>query len=116
MHLDMEGLLMIYDTIIDLFIRSRPPDRQFGRNSNERDAECAFRLMQVLFHLVIIELVQNLGRIPFSILGWSDGGVTALFVAHKHADSVQRLVIWGATSYLTDDIVAVYRCKFNSLP
>lgn len=91
--------------------RSRPPDRKFGRDSNERDADCAYRLMKVDAIIDSKLFFQQLGRVPFSILGWSHGGVTALFVAHNHAESVHRLVIWGATSYVTDDIVAVYRCK-----
>ena len=49
--------------------KSRPPNRTFPSNFFERDANVA------------MEFMKNLGYNNFSIIGWSDGGITALFMA-----------------------------------
>lgn len=45
------------------------------------------------------ELMQELGKSKYSIVGWSDGGVTGLISAGTYVDSVEKLAIWGAGSY-----------------
>ncbi|XP_067618520.1 valacyclovir hydrolase [Eurosta solidaginis] len=72
---------------------SRPPARQFGLDFFQRDAQRA------------VDLMQALGRYKFSILGWSDGGITGLIVAGRFAECVEKLVIWGAGAYLNADEV-----------
>uniref|UniRef100_A0A914XUZ3 AB hydrolase-1 domain-containing protein n=1 Tax=Plectus sambesii TaxID=2011161 RepID=A0A914XUZ3_9BILA len=81
------------------FGKSRPPNRDFSPGYNARDASKAFKLMQAL----------NL--LPFSIFGWSDGGITALQIGfqQRNTDNVNKIVIWGSTSYVTEEMVMVYR-------
>lgn len=45
------------------------------------------------------EFMQELGQPKYSIVGWSDGGVTGLISAGTYTDSVEKLAIWGAGSY-----------------
>lgn len=52
-----------------------------------------------------------------SLLGWSDGGITALFMAAKYPQFVDKLVIWGANAYITDEDIELYESKFlNCIP
>ncbi|XP_052844221.1 valacyclovir hydrolase [Drosophila gunungcola] len=73
--------------------KSVPPQRKFGLDFFQQDARAA------------VDLMRALDRPRFSILGWSDGGITALIVAGRHADAVERLAIWGAGAYLNADEV-----------
>lgn len=70
--------------------KSVPPQRKFGLEFFREDADAAVKLMRAL------------DRPKFSILGWSDGGITALIVAGRHADAVEKLAIWGAGAYLNE--------------
>ncbi len=36
------------------------------------------------------------------LLGWSDGGITALVMAAAHPEVVDRVVVWGSNSYISD--------------
>lgn len=45
------------------------------------------------------ELMQELGKSKYSIVGWSDGGVTGLISAGTYPETVEKLAIWGAGSY-----------------
>ena len=49
----------------------------------------------------------------FSVLGWSDGGVSATILAALYPDSVQKLVIWGSNAYVS---VKVTNQRPNFLP
>lgn len=73
--------------------KSVPPQRKFGLEFFREDAEAAVNLMRAL------------NRPRFSVLGWSDGGITALILAGRHADAVEKLAIWGAGAYLNADEV-----------
>ncbi|EDV94652.1 valacyclovir hydrolase [Drosophila grimshawi] len=73
--------------------KSVPPQRKFDLEFFRKDAEAAVNLMRAL------------DRPRFSILGWSDGGITALIMAGRHADAVEKLAIWGAGAYLVEDEV-----------
>ncbi|XP_043654268.1 valacyclovir hydrolase [Drosophila teissieri] len=73
--------------------KSVPPQRKFGLEFFREDAQAA------------VDLMRALDRPRFSILGWSDGGITALIVAGRHAEAVDRLAIWGAGAYLNADEV-----------
>jgi len=68
---------------------SRPPDRKFS-NFFANDAECARRFMQ-----------QTLGFSTFSAVGWSDGGISALILAARNPDVVNRLVVFGSNAYIS---------------
>ncbi|KAH8243605.1 hypothetical protein KR032_008762 [Drosophila birchii] len=73
--------------------KSVPPQRKFGLEFFREDAQAA------------VDLMRALDRPKFSILGWSDGGITALIVAGRHTEAVDRLAIWGAGAYLNADEV-----------
>ena len=73
--------------------RSRPPPREFVTKPEtflKLDALDARELMQVL------------GIPKFSILGWSDGGASAMVLAGRFPDVVRKMVVWGANAFITD--------------
>lgn len=75
---------------------SIPPKRTFGSDFFRKDAEIAHSLM------------ENLGAKKYSILGWSDGGITAMIVAANNQKSVEKLVFWGSNSYIVPDEIKIY--------
>lgn len=44
----------------------------------------------------------------YSLLGWSDGGITALIAASKAVNSVEKLVVWGSNAYVTAKDIELY--------
>ncbi|XP_055451121.1 valacyclovir hydrolase [Psammomys obesus] len=76
---------------------SRPPDRDFPRDFFERDAKDAVGLMKALQFKQI------------SLLGWSDGGITALIAAAKYPSYIRKMVIWGANAYITEEDSRLYQ-------
>lgn len=76
--------------------KSRPPDKSFGLDFYERDAEAAASLM------------EKIGFNKFSVLGWSDGGITGLILAGTKPLTVEKLVIWGANAYITPAEADIY--------
>ncbi|KAM4688140.1 valacyclovir hydrolase-like isoform 2-T2 [Discoglossus pictus] len=76
--------------------RSIPPQRDYPPDFFERDAKDA------------IDLMQTLKFKRFSLLGWSDGGITALIAAGTYPKLINKLVVWGANSYVTDEDVKLY--------
>ncbi|XP_036042770.1 valacyclovir hydrolase [Onychomys torridus] len=77
--------------------QSRPPDRDFPRDFFERDAKDAVDLMKVLQFKQV------------SLLGWSDGGITALIAAAKYPAYIRKMVIWGANAYVTEEDIRIYQ-------
>ncbi|XP_065354283.1 valacyclovir hydrolase [Calliphora vicina] len=73
--------------------KSIPPKRQWGLDFFQNDALCAVNLM------------KTLNRPKFSIVGWSDGGITGLIAAGRYRENIEKLVIWGAGAYLNADEV-----------
>lgn len=50
-------------------------------------------------------ILQELRLLKFSLLGWSDGGISSIILAGKYPEAVDKLVVWGANSYiLPEDI------------
>lgn len=41
-------------------------------------------------------------------MGWSDGGITALIVASKAVDQVEKLIVWGGNAYVTEKDIELY--------
>lgn len=77
---------------------SRPAERFKGdANFWLTDAEDAHALM------------QHLSFPHFSVLGWSDGGISSLMLASMYPESIRRLVVWGANAYLTEEDVKLCR-------
>ena len=60
-------------------------------------------------------LMQALSFEKFSIFGCCNGGVSAIILAALHPESVQKLVIWGSTAYVTKDDIEIWeRTRDNS--
>ncbi|KAM9076620.1 valacyclovir hydrolase isoform 1-T1 [Megaptera novaeangliae] len=76
---------------------SRPPDRDFPVEFFERDAKDAVDLMKMLKFKKV------------SLLGWSDGGITALIAAARYPSYINKMVIWGANAYVTDQDEEIYQ-------
>lgn len=76
--------------------KSRPPNRTFPLDFFHRDASVANALM------------ESLEFKSYSILGWSDGGITALIMGAKFNNAIEKLVIWGTNSYILPDEVKIY--------
>ncbi|XP_043498312.1 valacyclovir hydrolase [Polistes fuscatus] len=81
--------------------KSRPPDRKFSDDFFQRDADYAFNLM------------KNLGYKKFSLIGWSDGGITSLILAAKNPDNVRKMVVFGANSYIIPEELKIYESIRN---
>uniref|UniRef100_A0A1A9WY48 AB hydrolase-1 domain-containing protein n=1 Tax=Glossina brevipalpis TaxID=37001 RepID=A0A1A9WY48_9MUSC len=77
--------------------KSIPPKRNFSLDFFQNDARKA------------VELMKTLNRSKFSILGWSDGGITGLIVAGRYPENVDKLVIWGANAYVNDEDVNILK-------
>uniref|UniRef100_A0A3Q3B401 Biphenyl hydrolase like n=1 Tax=Kryptolebias marmoratus TaxID=37003 RepID=A0A3Q3B401_KRYMA len=77
--------------------RSRPPDRDFPLDFFERDAKDA------------VDLMKALGFDRFSLLGWSDGGITSLVAAARNPDRINKIVIWGANAFISEDDLKIVR-------
>ncbi|KAJ8960632.1 hypothetical protein NQ318_013924 [Aromia moschata] len=75
---------------------SRPPSRRFDTKFYETDAESAYAFM------------KQLGVQCFSLLGWSDGGISSMILAAKYPEVVEKLVIWGANSYVLPEEIKSY--------
>ncbi|KAM6922038.1 valacyclovir hydrolase [Xenentodon cancila] len=76
--------------------QSRPPDRDFPPDYFERDAKDA------------VDLMKMLGFSKFSLLGWSDGGITALIAAARNPDLINKLIVWGANAFVSKDDLKLY--------
>lgn len=48
------------------------------------------------------------GHTKYSLLGWSDGGITAIVLAAKYSDCIDRLVVWGANATVTAQDIELY--------
>ncbi|CAL8309223.1 unnamed protein product [Lota lota] len=76
--------------------RSRPPERDFPLDFFERDAKDAVDLMKAL----------GFGR--FSLLGWSDGGITGLVVAARNPELIHKMVVWGSNAHVSQQDLSIY--------
>lgn len=74
---------------------SRPPARTFPDDWFYRDANMAVATMKAL------------GHETFSLVGWSDGGITAMIAAAKYPENVRKLVVWGANAYIADEDIGM---------
>lgn len=79
---------------------SRPPEREFVVKPD---------------HFLKIDaldghtLMQKLSFNKFSVLGWSDGGVSAIILAALFPELVQTLIIWGSNAYVTKDDIELFK-------
>lgn len=54
---------------------------------------------------------QKLDINKFSLLGWSDGGISSMILAAKYPEHIEKLVIWGANSYVLPEEVKSYESE-----
>ncbi|XP_012265443.2 valacyclovir hydrolase [Athalia rosae] len=81
--------------------KSRPPNRTFPLDFFARDAGIAYELMKVI------------GYDKFSLIGWSGGGITSIFMAANNPESIDKMVILGTNSYLVPEELAIYKSVRN---
>ena len=87
--------------------RSRPPARDFPDGFYERDARDGAGLMRAL----------GFAEAGYSVLGWSDGGNSAVHLAACFPEEVRKLVVWGANTRLNQDDIDAFnatRCVATS--
>lgn len=63
----------------------------------------------------LLYLSQTLKFKKVSLLGWSDGGITALIAAAKYPSYIHRMVIWGANAYVSKEDEMIYQGRFRAL-
>lgn len=76
--------------------KSIPPKRKFSLDFLEHDADYAKELMEVL----------NISS--YDILGWSDGGITAMILAGKYPQKVNKLAFFGSNAFVVEDEIKIY--------
>ncbi|CAG7834833.1 unnamed protein product [Allacma fusca] len=81
--------------------KSRPPDRDFSNYFYRRDGN------------LVMKLMNKLGHDKFSILGWSNGGVTGLCMAADYPTQIHKLVSWGAHSFPEERALTFARMMGN---
>lgn len=55
--------------------------------------------------------MQKLGFKKYSLLGWSDGGISSMIAAAKYPDEVEKLVVWGSNAYVLPEEIETYESK-----
>ncbi|XP_022173716.1 valacyclovir hydrolase-like [Myzus persicae] len=80
---------------------NRPPNRDFSPGFLDRDADYAIALM------------ETLGIDRYSMLGWCNGGCTAMIAATRAADRVDKLVVWSCNAYVTGKDLDFYETTRN---
>lgn len=70
--------------------QSQPPIREFPSNFYHVDADDAAGVMQAL------------GHDRFSVIGWSDGANSAVLLAAKYPERVEKLVLVAGNAYNTE--------------
>lgn len=53
-------------------------------------------------------MMDALNVSKFSVLGWSDGGITGLILAGKYNECVDKLMIFGSNAYIVADELKIY--------
>ncbi|KAK2576965.1 hypothetical protein KPH14_011929 [Odynerus spinipes] len=81
--------------------KSRPPNRTFFDDFFERDAKYAFNLM------------KTLGYKKYSLIGWSDGGITSIFLAGTNSNTVRKMILVGANSFFLPEELKIYQSIRN---
>ena len=80
---------------------SRPPNRTFTADFLHQDARDGFAVMRAL------------GFEQFSLMGWSDGGNSAVILAASEPVAIRKMVIWGGNSFITDEDMQLYERTKN---
>ncbi|ELU06268.1 hypothetical protein CAPTEDRAFT_156358 [Capitella teleta] len=91
--------------------QSRPPVRDWPEHFLRRDAEDAAQFMEKLMmqlQEVTKSMPKNVNQDKFSLLGWSDGGITAMILAAMIPEKIRKLVVWGANAFVTKEEIETY--------
>lgn len=70
--------------------------KKFHLDFYQEDAQTAHELMELL----------NLPS--YSVLGWSDGGITGMVMSALYPKSVDKLVVWGSNAYVLEKETQIY--------
>eukprot|EP00914_Ancora_sagittata_P018675 GHVO01037016.1.p1 GENE.GHVO01037016.1~~GHVO01037016.1.p1 ORF type:complete len:323 (+),score=36.78 GHVO01037016.1:46-1014(+) len=84
--------------------KSRPPVRDWPEHFLRRDAEDAAKFMEE----VTKTMPKNVNQDKFSLLGWSDGGITAMILAAMIPEKIRKMVVWGANAFVTKEEIEIY--------
>lgn len=76
--------------------KSIPPKRNFTVDFYEKDAQTAK------------EFMNELSIQKYSLLGWSDGGISAMILSANYPQNVEKLVIWGSNAYVLPSELKIY--------
>lgn len=57
--------------------------------------------------------MKALGYNKFSLLGWSDGGITSLILAAQYPENVQKMIVTGANSYIAPQEMKIYESTLS---
>lgn len=82
--------------------KSRPPARDFPEDFFEQDAGWAHDLM------------KGLGYDKFSLIGWSDGGITSLILAATYPEAIRKMVAVAANAYIMPEEEEIYK-KYRNI-
>jgi len=82
--------------------RSRPPERVFTDDSLAEDADYLAKFM------------NGLGYKKYSVMGWSGGGNSALLFAIRYPHIINKLVVWGAFSYVDQEDAEIFKWFSNT--
>lgn len=63
------------------------------------------------YRWVNFDCLQKLGFKKYSLLGWSDGGISSLIAAAKYPDEVEKLVVWGSNAYVLPEEIETFESK-----
>lgn len=61
--------------------------------------------------LTVVSDFQTLGYDKYSLLGWSDGGITSLMMAATFPQHVERMVVWGSNAYVSEEEIEIFGSK-----
>lgn len=75
---------------------SRPSNRNFGVDFYHNDAQTAYDFM------------KSIGINKYSLIGWSDGGVSSMILAAKYPEVMRSLVIFGSNSFILPQEIELY--------
>lgn len=56
-----------------------------------------------------------MGFEKFSLLGWSDGGITALIAAAMYPHLVTKMVVWGANAFVSEQDLQLYDGDYHQM-
>lgn len=54
-----------------------------------------------------------MGYERYALLGWSDGGITALMMAAAFPQQVSELVVWGGNAFINEEDINILKSKCN---